>query len=47
VLQEALSMVHSEVVENKHATPRKFLHFRPSWIASGVFQVPENVIFRF
>ena len=32
-----LSMVHSEVVENKHATPRKFLHFRLSWIASGVF----------
>ena len=27
-----LTVVHSEVVENKHGTPRKFLHFRLSWI---------------
>jgi len=29
--------IYGEVVENKHITPRKFFHFRLSWIASGVF----------
>jgi len=42
-----LSMVHSEVDENKHAIPRKFLHLNSLGLLLVHFLVPENVIFRF